>query len=191
MTGSRYRVVSLATAPHSGRSGVLIPVGAEDFSHLKNHQDLWGPLSKLCSGYQASSGRGMKLTAYVHPMPRLGMSGVVPLRSVYAFLAWIVWTLPLIYILVGHLIVHGAVYVSTPLNAHDACIPVLYVCIVSWMTAVFGQCGRFCTVAPPLRFRLHNHNWKISSSELRILFAATYTGVPGGMCQTSGECSLC
>lgn len=42
MAGSRYRVVSLATAPHAERSGVLIPIGAGDFSHRKNHQDLWG-----------------------------------------------------------------------------------------------------------------------------------------------------
>jgi len=40
MAGNSYRVVSLATAPHAGRSGVLIPVGPGDFSHLKNHQDL-------------------------------------------------------------------------------------------------------------------------------------------------------
>jgi hypothetical protein len=89
MAGSRYRVVSLATAPHAGRSGVLIPVGAEDFSHRKN-QDLWGPLSKLFSGYEASSGRALQLTAYVHPLPGLGMSGVVPLLSLYEFMAWIV-----------------------------------------------------------------------------------------------------
>jgi len=90
MAGSRYRAVILATASLAGWPGILIPVGAGDFSHLKNHQDLWGPLSKLSSGHQASSGRGMKLTAYVHPVPRLGMSGVVPWLSLYAFMAWIV-----------------------------------------------------------------------------------------------------
>jgi hypothetical protein len=88
--GSRYRVVILETAPHAGWSGVLIPVGAGDFSYLKNHQDLWVPLTKLFSGYQASGSWGMKLTAYVHPVPRLGMSGVVPWLSLYAFMAWIV-----------------------------------------------------------------------------------------------------
>ena len=90
MAGSRYRVVSLATAPHAGRPGGLVPVGAGYFSHLQNHQDLWGPLSIIFSGYQASSGRGMKLTAYVHPVPWLGMSGFVPRLSLYAFMAWIV-----------------------------------------------------------------------------------------------------
>jgi len=53
---------------------------------------LWGLRSLLFSGYQCFflgvHGQGMKLTTHIHLLPRLRMSGAVPLIPIYAFVAW-------------------------------------------------------------------------------------------------------
>jgi hypothetical protein len=38
--------------------------------------------------FRGSTGRGVKLTTQLHPVPRLRMSGAVPLLPLYALLAW-------------------------------------------------------------------------------------------------------
>jgi len=38
---------------------------------------------------------GMKLTTNLHLMPRLSMSGFIPLLHLYAFMAWTEKTIPL------------------------------------------------------------------------------------------------
>jgi len=52
---------------------------------------LWGLPILLFSGYQCSflevHGQGMKLTIHLHLLPRIRMSGAVPLLLIYAFVA--------------------------------------------------------------------------------------------------------
>ena len=76
-----------------GRSGVRMPVRNIDFSLLRNVQNGSGShlasysmgTAVLCGG---QSGRGLKLTTHLHPLPRLRMNGVILLRPLYAFMAW-------------------------------------------------------------------------------------------------------
>ena len=65
-----------------GRSGVRMPVRNIDFSLLRNVQNGSGShlasysmgTAVLCGG---QSGRGLKLTTHLHPLPRLRMNGVI------------------------------------------------------------------------------------------------------------------
>jgi hypothetical protein len=45
---------------------------------------------------QGQSGRGVKLTTYLHIVPRLRMTGAIPLLPLYAFMAWLRTTLPVL-----------------------------------------------------------------------------------------------
>ena len=77
------------------------PVGARYFSFFENVQTGCGAHTASYSvgtgvlprGY---SGRSVKLTAHLHLVPRLRMSGAIPLLPLYAFRVWTGKTLPLI-----------------------------------------------------------------------------------------------
>jgi hypothetical protein len=64
----------------AGRSGVRIPIGTKSTVWLQ------GPPSLLFIGYRGSLfGGGVKLTIHLHLVPRLRMSGVVPLLPLYTY----------------------------------------------------------------------------------------------------------
>ena len=79
------------TAPYCS-VGVRVPVGASDSSFLQNVQTASGAhpaLYSMGSGVlsRGYSGRGVKLTTHLHLVPRLRMSGAIPLIPLYAFMA--------------------------------------------------------------------------------------------------------
>jgi len=66
------------------------------FFSLKHPDPLWGPLILLVSGYYSlfpKGDQGVMLTTHLRVVPRLRMSGAVPLLPQYAFLAWMGKTL--------------------------------------------------------------------------------------------------
>jgi hypothetical protein len=65
------RAVGTVTWIVAGESAVRIPAWARNVSLLQNVQ--------IC--------RVVKLTIHRHPVPRLRMSGAIPLLSLYAFMA--------------------------------------------------------------------------------------------------------
>ena len=69
-----------------GRFGVLVPVGAKDFSRLQNVQTGYGAHLGV-----KRSGRGIN---HSHLVLRLRMGGAIPLFLLYAFVAWTRKTLP-------------------------------------------------------------------------------------------------
>jgi hypothetical protein len=86
------------------RSGVRIPVGGKRFfSFTKRPDRLWGQISFLFNVFFSLgwSGRGVKLTRRLHLLQRLRMSGVMPLLSLFAFMAWTEETLPLLYLIIN------------------------------------------------------------------------------------------
>jgi hypothetical protein len=103
--GSRTGVFGIATRLLTGRSGVQFLVQERDsifnfmiFCLLRSVQTGCGPHTAssvgtgvLSRGY---SGRGVKLTTHFYLIPRLRMSGAVPLLRLYTFMAWTGRTLP-------------------------------------------------------------------------------------------------
>jgi hypothetical protein len=75
----------------AGRSGIWIPVGAKDFSLLRNVQTASGPTKGSVQEYRNSflGRRDVNLTTRLHLVPRLSMSGVIPPLPLYAFTSWI------------------------------------------------------------------------------------------------------
>jgi len=78
---SRSRVVGTVTRPQAGRSGVRILKGARDLQKRPDH--LWRWPSLLFNRYRGSfpgiGGQCLRLTTHVHLVPRLRMSGAIPL----------------------------------------------------------------------------------------------------------------
>ena len=91
---SNCSAVGIGTMPRTVRPGVQIPVGATNISPLLNVQTSCGaPTPSGSSGTRnlswEQSSRDMKLTTHPSLVSRLRMSGVVPLRPLYAFMAWV------------------------------------------------------------------------------------------------------
>ena len=96
-TWEHSSIVSIATRLHTTESVVQIPVEARDFSF----QDwLWVSTNLLFNGNHHFSpwlsSQVMKLTTHLHLLPRLRMSGGVPLLPLYPSMAWTGKTLPFI-----------------------------------------------------------------------------------------------
>jgi hypothetical protein len=74
-------VVGIATMLRAERSGIRIPVGRgmKCLSSLTLSDRLCGPQSLLFRGNRGCSGRGVKLATHLHLLPRLRMSGAIPL----------------------------------------------------------------------------------------------------------------
>jgi hypothetical protein len=74
------------------------------------------PLSLLFGGYQWKGDRGVKLTTYLHLVPKLRMNGSIPLLPLYVSMARVGTPLPLYLLMIrlGHCI-HFALY---PLLTH-------------------------------------------------------------------------
>jgi hypothetical protein len=71
--------------------GIRVSVRAKD-SSPKYPDRFWGPLSLLYNWYgrffqESKSGREVKLTTHLYLVPKLRMSGVIPLLPLYALLA--------------------------------------------------------------------------------------------------------
>jgi hypothetical protein len=82
-------VAHIMTMQENGRSGVRLPTGSREFSLHQNVQTdsraheafhLKG-IERLFS--RRGIGRGVKVTTHLHLVPRLRMSGVIPLLLVY------------------------------------------------------------------------------------------------------------
>lgn len=76
---SRSSVAGIATTLRARWCGVQIPVGAGDSSLRQDVQTGSGVLSR---------GRGVNLTSHLKLVPRLSMSGAIPLLPLHAFVAW-------------------------------------------------------------------------------------------------------
>jgi hypothetical protein len=76
---SRSSIAGIATTLRAGWCGVQILVGAGDYSLRQNDQTGSGVLSR---------GRGVNLTSHLKLVPRLSMSGTVPLLPLHASVAW-------------------------------------------------------------------------------------------------------
>ena len=64
--------VGTANRLRAVKSGVRIQVGTRDFLFCRMFRLALEP------GYRGKSGRSVKLTIHLHPVPRLGMSGAMP-----------------------------------------------------------------------------------------------------------------
>jgi hypothetical protein len=90
----RRSAVGIATTL---RSLVRIAVGARDVFLLQNVQTgTWAHPASYSMDTEVLS-RGVNLTAHLHLVPRLRMSGAVPLLTLCAFMAWTRKTLPFLY----------------------------------------------------------------------------------------------
>jgi hypothetical protein len=72
--------------------GVRVPVGSRIFSSPRHPVRLWGPPSVLANGYRAffprrSSGRGLKLTTYLHLVMRSRKLWISTSSPPYVFMA--------------------------------------------------------------------------------------------------------
>ena len=80
------------------------PVGERDISLLQIIQTGSGAHLAFCSmgtGFlpRGQSRRGGRLTTHIHLVPRLRMSGAVPLLPLYAFMAWTGKTLIYLFVM--------------------------------------------------------------------------------------------
>jgi len=85
-------VVSIATRPRVGRSGVRIPVGASDCSVLQGVMTGCGAhpacFQWVAVSFPGVKRPGVKLTSHHRPLLRLRMSGAVPLLPLYTIKTW-------------------------------------------------------------------------------------------------------
>jgi len=85
-------VLCIATKQRTGRFGVRILLATRDFSLFQNaqtfsgaHPDSYWVVTEFMS--QGKSGRGVKLTSDLHLLPRLRLSGAIPLLPIHSFMA--------------------------------------------------------------------------------------------------------
>jgi hypothetical protein len=83
-----------------------IPVGTRDFSlyqhaHTGSGRRPQAPIHRVLEFFPGDSGRGVKLTNHLHLMPRLRMSGAIPLLVLYAFKACAEKTLPFLPVILS------------------------------------------------------------------------------------------
>jgi len=115
-TQQHSSIVGIATRLHTTQSVVQTPVGARDFSF----QDwLWVPTNLLFSGNHHFfppwlSRQVMKLTTHLHLLPRLRMTGAVPLLPLYPSMAWTGKTLSFITLCLKFNITTGTKFFMTP-----------------------------------------------------------------------------
>jgi hypothetical protein len=83
---SRGSSVIIAGLPRfDSRQGL----GTDFLSSLLRPDRLWGPPSLLYSGYRLLFPWGVKLTTYLHVVPRLRMRGAIPPLPQYVFIAYV------------------------------------------------------------------------------------------------------
>jgi hypothetical protein len=99
--GSRRSRVGKASTLWAGRSGVWIPVGTRFIFSPKRPDRLWEPPKLLFSGYQSIfpgiNKPGREVNNSPHLLPRLWVSGSLPLLQLYLFMAWTRQIYPLLY----------------------------------------------------------------------------------------------
>jgi hypothetical protein len=76
LPGSRENIVSIATRLQDRQFGVRNPCSSK-FCSEKCADWFWGPPSLLVNRYQGALSPGVKLTIYLHLVPRLRMNGAV------------------------------------------------------------------------------------------------------------------
>jgi hypothetical protein len=84
---SRVSSVGIATVPRSGRFGFRGPVGTNFFFLFSRSPPVVAPPGPLGTGVSSRglSGCDVKLTTHLRLVPRLRMSGAIPLHTVYVF----------------------------------------------------------------------------------------------------------
>jgi hypothetical protein len=101
--GTRGSSVTIVTRLRASRSEVIILLGAKFSSILQNFQtSSGGPPNFLYNGHRRSfPGRVVMLTIHLHLVPRLRMSGAMPLLPLYAVMVWVGKPLPFAVIFEG------------------------------------------------------------------------------------------
>jgi hypothetical protein len=104
VVGSRDRMFGLGTRLPAGRSEVQIQMWERDFCFLQTFLDrLWGLPRVFFNGYREFlsvwSKETWDFTTQVYLVPRLRMSGAVPLLPLYVFMVWTDSTLSLLALL--------------------------------------------------------------------------------------------
>jgi hypothetical protein len=103
----------------------------------------------------------MKLTAHLHLVPRLRMSGAIPVLPLYAFMVWTGKTLPSLYVFLLHVIwltvIHIKMFLCLSVVGWDGVVSVATCCglvslgIESWWGSDFLYLSRLA-LAPPAPF---------------------------------------